>query len=164
VLVQNRSITEPSQPRKNATSFPLTNKEALQKGCITSKAQREFQKKNPIMKQNPKSISKKCALPEPKKDQIFGIKSFANDATMTELLRCAHTINCEETDYPDLSGMQKTGRLPPAKSTKSSRLLQESTRPLSKESVANARAKEMFKLKRFLKAESKVKSIRKRAK
>lgn len=159
--MQNRSISEPSQPRKNATSFPLTNKEALQKGCLTAKAQREFQKKNPIMKHSPKSIAKKSALPEPKKEQVFGIKSFENDATMTELLRCTHTINCEETDYPDLSGMQKTGRLPPAKSTKSSRLLQESTRPLSKESVANAKAKEEFKMKRFLKVESRVKSIRK---
>ena len=113
------------------------------------------------MKQTPKSLSKKKALPEPKKDQVFGIKSFENDATMTELLRCSHTINCEETDYPDLSGMQKTGRLPPAKSTKSSRLLQESTRPLSKECVANFRAKEEFKMKRFLNVQSKVKSLRK---
>ena len=161
VLVQSYSNSEPSQPRTNVQSFPATNKEALEQGCLTAKAQREYQKNNPVMKQTPKSsLRKKSVLPEEKKHQIFGIKSFANDATMTELLRSSHTPHSEETDYPDLSGMQLKGRLPPAKSTKSSRLLQESTKPLSDESMANAKAKEEFKIKRFLKVESKVNSRR----
>ena len=168
VLVQSWTESERIHPKNKIKSFPLTNKEALQNGCLTAKAQREYSKHNAVMKQNPKSLIYKrnttTLTEQMKKNQIvYGIKSFANDATMTELLRCTggNTQNDQEMDYPDRSRMQKKGRLPPAKSTKSSRLLQEFTKPMSKECVAYIKAKEEFKMKKFMNVKSKVKSIRK---
>lgn len=43
---------------------------------------------------------------------------------MTELLRCIPAEVKEEMDYPDLSGKKRKGRLPLAKSTKSTRSIE----------------------------------------
>jgi hypothetical protein len=79
---------------------------------------------------------------------------------MTLLSRCIPAELKEEVDYPDLSGKKRKGRLPPAKSTKSSRLVQQCREAPSGDEVANRASVEEFKMKRFLSVESKVKVYR----
>ena len=165
-------------------SFPATNREALKQGCYTAKSQREFAKQCPIMKSKPKPSKKLSKKQEKNKyqydnddeyiskmikpqvmeqedqQQVFGIKSVANDVPMKELLRCCAPAEFEEKDYPDRSNMQKKGRIPPAKSTKASRLLETSITPRhSSEELAAAKAKENFKMKKFIQVNSKVKKL-----
>eukprot|EP00986_Skeletonema_menzelii_P007449 scaffold2929_cov145-Skeletonema_menzelii.AAC.5 len=158
-------------------SFPATNRQALKNGCLTSKAQREYGKQHPVMKQNPKrsnmgnqakenaeaksssndvitSIYQRNLNQQP--HQVFGIQTKKNDASMDELLRCIPSELEEETDYPDLSGKKRKGRIPPAKATKASRSVAE-CRPKSDRDVAKIKAVEEFKMKKFLNVQSKVK-------
>ena len=78
---------------------------------------------------------------------------------MSELLRCPPSELEEETDYPDRSNRKEKGRLPPAKSTKSSRLLEAQMAPMSREEEEARRVKENFKLNKFRRVESKVKTM-----
>ena len=185
-VVQSWAQCEPSQPPCSMQSFPATNRQALKNGCLTSKAQREYGKKFPVMKQNPKKSSR-ChsqnaasdnACDQPKEtsngelipatyqqqkqtqqppQQIFGIQTKKNKVSMTELLRCIASELEEETDYPDLSGKKRKGRLPPAKSTKSSRLVRRCREPPPVAEVAAHKSVEGFKMKKFLNVPSKVK-------
>ena len=61
-----------------------------------------------------------------------------------------------ETDYPDLSGKKRKGRLPPAKSTKSSQMLVLCRETPSGEEVAAQKSVDEFKMKKFLNVPSKV--------
>lgn len=88
--------------------------------------------------------------------QVYGIQTKKNDASMDELLRCIPSELEEETDYPDLSGKKRKGRIPPAKDTKASRSVAE-FRPKSKRDMAKIKAVEQFKMKKFLDVPSKVK-------
>lgn len=146
-------------------SFPASNRQALKNGCLTSKSQREYVKKNPVMKQNPKQTNKSFkkeddAYPSYDGLRSFGIQSKKNDVSMTVLLRCIPAELKEETDYPDLSGKKRKGRLPPAKSTKSSRLVQQCREPPSGEEAARKVSIDEFKMKKFLKVKSKVQNYR----
>ena len=146
-------------------------------GCLTSKAQREYGKQHPVMKQNPKrsnmgkeakanaevkssndvitSIYQRNVNANQQPHQVFGIQTKKNDASMNELLRCIPSELEEETDYPDLSGKKRKGRIPPAKATKASRSIAE-CRPSDRD-VAKIKAVEAFKMKKFLNVQSKVK-------
>eukprot|EP00586_Coscinodiscus_wailesii_P015493 CAMPEP_0172490302 /NCGR_PEP_ID=MMETSP1066-20121228/20666_1 /TAXON_ID=671091 /ORGANISM="Coscinodiscus wailesii, Strain CCMP2513" /LENGTH=204 /DNA_ID=CAMNT_0013258699 /DNA_START=207 /DNA_END=821 /DNA_ORIENTATION=+ len=167
-VIQSWATSIPSQPQTTMQSFPATNREALKNGCLTAKEQRKFAMDYPVMKQNPKSTHHQDHHQHHQQQQpqhhhhllqhTFGIKSVANDVPMTQLLR--RTRNDEEVDYPDQSHMKKKGRLPPAKSTKASRLRQELIEPVSEVEAAVAKAKAEFKMSKFLKVESKVKALR----
>jgi hypothetical protein len=160
-------------------SFPKTNRQALKHGCITSKAQREYGKQHPVMKQSPKHSNRALQSKEETKGKsnwndaitstpqrnlnqqahhVYGIQTKRNDASMDELLRCISSELEEETDYPDLSGKKRKGRIPPAKATKASRSVEECRcRPKSKQEITKIKAVEEFKMKKFLNVESKVK-------
>ena len=102
-------------------------------------------------------------LQDPRKDtisqdRVYGIKSCANDISMKELLRRCSPDHMEEKDYPDRSKMKKKGQLPPAKSTKASRMYVASILD-HPEDPGKMKMKSEFKMKRFLKIESKVKNI-----
>ena len=161
-------------------SFPASNRQALKNGCLTSKSQREYVKNFPVMKQNPKQTNKllkkedgldshlNCSITNSKfcggpNDEVpprsFGIQSKKNDVSMTVLLRCIPSELKEETDYPDLSGKKRKGRLPPAKSTKSSRSMEQVARKVGEE-VARKVSVEEFKMKKFLNVKSKVQTYR----
>ncbi len=86
----------------------------------------------------------------------FGIQSKKTKVSMTDLLRCIPSEMDEETDYPDLSGMTRKGRLPPAKSTKASRMLVTCREERPEEEVRAVKAVEEFKMKKFLNVPSKV--------
>lgn len=90
-------------------------------------------------------------------DKVYGIKNVMNDIPMKELLQCPQS-NVDEEDYPDRSHMKKKGRLPRAKSTRASRYLVSSIKRASEVDTDDKSSKE-FKMKRFLKVESKVKAI-----
>jgi hypothetical protein len=90
----------------------------------------------------------------PSLDCVYGIKSFANDMSMKELLKRCSPDHVDEKDYPDRSNMKKKGQLPPAKSTKASRMYVEAIHP--QENLEN---KSQFKMQKFLKIESKVKNL-----
>lgn len=183
-VIQSWNRTEPSKPPCSMQSFPATNRRALENGCLTSKAQREYGKQYPVMKQNPKQCTKSqskasesrndavdqklkaktsdviTSLFQPQTQpqqppQAFGIQSKKNKVSMTELLRCIPAELEEESDYPDLSGKKRKGRLPPAKSTKSSRLVQQCREPNPAQKSVDE-----FKLKKFTRIESKVKAYR----
>ena len=176
LVIESWAVAEPSPLPIASKSFPATNREALKKGCLTSKAQREYGKQHPVMKQNPKrsNISNEAKVKAEVKSsndvitsiyqrnvnqqphQVFGIQTKKNDASMNELLRCIPSELEEETDYPDLSGKKRKGRIPPAKATKASRSIAE-CRPQSDRDVANIKAVEAFKMKKFLNVQSKVK-------
>ncbi|KAL7490618.1 hypothetical protein ACHAWT_000416 [Skeletonema menzelii] len=176
-VIESWSVAEPSPLPISMQSFPATNRQALKNGCLTSKAQREYGKQHPVMKQNPKrsnmgnqakenaetksssndvitSIYQRNLNQQP--HQVFGIQTKKNDASMDELLRCIPSELEEETDYPDLSGKKRKGRIPPAKATKASRSVAE-CRPKSDRDVAKIKAVEEFKMKKFLNVQSKVK-------
>ena len=175
LVIESWAVAEPSPLPIASKSFPATNREALKKGCLTSKAQREYGKQHPVMKQNPKrsnmgneakanaevktssdvitSIYQRNLNQQP--HQVFGIQTKKNDASMNELLRCIPSELEEETDYPDLSGKKRKGRIPPAKATKASRSIAE-CRPSDRD-VAKIKAVEAFKMKKFLNVQSKVK-------
>ncbi|KAL9182611.1 hypothetical protein ACHAXT_013263 [Thalassiosira profunda] len=167
-VVQSWAQSKPSEPPSSLQSYPATNREALKQGCLTSKAQREFSKKNPVMKHNPKR-SKKAEKPEVDRQpitsiyqesgssqppQAFGIQSKRNKVSMTELLKCPSAD--DEQDYPDLSGKRLKGRLPPAKPTKSSLIVAKS-RELLEEEMAKRKSVEEFKLTRFKNVPARVK-------
>ena len=173
--------TEPSKPPCSMQSFPASNRQALKNGCLTSKSQREYVKNFPVMKQNPKQTNKllkkedgpdshlNCSITNSKfcsgsNDDVpsrsFGIQSKKNDVSMTVLLRCIPAELKEETDYPDLSGKKRKGRLPPAKSTKSSRSMERCRQLPSGEEVARKVSVEEFKMKKFLNVKSKVQTYR----
>ena len=182
VVVQSWKIASQSEPPVSQKSFPATNREALKNGCLTSKSQREYGQKFPVMKQNPKQQNKKPTtinnVHEQKSSkkvgevitsiyqestqphqppQVFGIQSKKNKASITELLRCTTTELGDETDYPDLSNKQRKGRLPPAKATKSSLIVAKCREPPSKEEMAKLKSVEEFKMKKFLNVAPRVK-------
>jgi hypothetical protein len=84
----------------------------------------------------------------------LALKNVENDVSIKDLLKSDHV---EEKDYPNLSQRQKKGRLPPSRLTKASKLLEETikSRSQNKEMHHN----EMFKMKKFLRVESKVKAM-----
>ena len=183
-VVQSWAQSKSSEPPCSMQSFPATNRQALKNGCITPKAQREYGKEFPVMKQNPKQSNKKSQNP-PDEDlqlqrqakigevitsiyqesthkphqppQAFGILSKKNKVSMTELLRCIPAELDDETDYPDLSGKKRKGRLPPAKATKSSLIVAKCREPPSKEETEKQKSVETFKIKRFQNVRPRVK-------
>ena len=179
LVIETWAEAKPSPLPISMQSFPATNRQALKAGCITSKAQREYGKQNPVMKQSPKHVNRSRHLSsstERKSNandviitsiyqdnlnqqppQVFGIQTKKNDASMNELLRCIDSELEEETDYPDLSGKKRKGRIPPAKPTKASRRVAECRQPKSDEDMAKMKVVEGFKMKKFLNVESKVK-------
>ncbi|KAL7482110.1 hypothetical protein ACHAW6_007808 [Cyclotella cf. meneghiniana] len=174
-VVQSWAQSEPSKPPCSMQSFPATNRQALRNGCLTSKSQREYGMKFPVMKQNPKqtnkcfvnnsypmnSLAEKQVQPSSNDDpHSFGIQSKKNDVPMRVLLRSMSSELKEESDYPDLSGKKRKGRLPPAKSTKSSRLVQQCREPPSGGEVAARMSVDEFKMKKFLNVKSKVRAYR----
>lgn len=156
IVLQSWAQSEPSKPQISMRSFPATNRKALQNGCLSAKMQREFAKNNLVMKTNLKSNTVKKHQNNECPNHVFGIKSLANDVPIKQLLQSIG-VNFEETDYPDRSNMQKKGRLPPAKSTKASRLLEASIKPQPIEQ--ERKAIDEFKMSKFLKVESKVKAM-----
>lgn len=172
-ILQNWLEADASKPQESMLSFPLTNRKAVQNGYLSAKSQREFAKKNPVMKAhpNPKFCAKKqqdkgsnpinnncgnaacgsSSSMESSQDDVAGIKTVKNDVPIKDLLSSA-SEDFKEADYPDLSNLQKKGRLPPAKSTKASRLLEASLN-------APVKGKPEFKMSKFLKVESKVKKM-----
>ena len=176
-VVQSWAQSKSSEPPCSMQSFVATNKAALKHGCLTSKAQREYGKKYPVMKQNPKqSNSKKSGEDDMQKAKIgevitsiyqetegphqppqaFGIQTKKNSVNMTELLRCNPTDD-DETDYPDLSGKKRKGRLPPAKATKSSLIVAKCREPPSAEEMAKIKSIGEFKMKKFQNVQPRVK-------
>ncbi len=155
-------------------SFPDTNVNALKNGCLNAQTQREFALKNPVMKslykqqfqnQKQRANQKHHKLKQQQKDgqRVFGIRSIANNVSIQELLKSVHG-DFEESDYPDRSHRPKKGRLPPAKSTNASRLLEASisSSSLSSSNKNEEQMKEeqnYFKMKRFLSVESTVRSM-----
>lgn len=163
-VLQSWSQSERSEEKKSSTSYVLTNRNAITEKCLTAKSQREYALKHPVRIRpitNTSStascrsdhIGDGCSSGVRKKNMtnkrnypdVFGLKSQKNDATMKELFHLfLYNEGEEERDYPDRSGMQKKGRLPPAKSTKSSRLLEE-------KNLFREIKREQFKMKKFVK-------------
>ena len=50
-ILQSWAQSEATKPQASMLSFPLTNRKALQNGYLSAKSQREFAKKNPVMKE-----------------------------------------------------------------------------------------------------------------
>eukprot|EP00588_Corethron_pennatum_P009227 CAMPEP_0194272372 /NCGR_PEP_ID=MMETSP0169-20130528/5963_1 /TAXON_ID=218684 /ORGANISM="Corethron pennatum, Strain L29A3" /LENGTH=86 /DNA_ID=CAMNT_0039015017 /DNA_START=746 /DNA_END=1006 /DNA_ORIENTATION=+ len=84
----------------------------------------------------------------------------ANDVPMSELLKQNFPKDFCELDYPDLSGIQKKGRLPPPRPTKSSRLFEDACKTSTEEFVQMEKAHETFKLRKFRNIEAKVSTTR----
>lgn len=158
-----QSWVEESEPTKQneIKCFPATNRLALHHGCLTSKSQREFAMKKPISKPRPhcnnKCDNKRKSCLDPNiqdLDRVFGIKNVENDVSIKDLLKSDYF---EERDYPNLSQRQKKGRLPPSRLTKASKLLEASIKSRSQSNEMHHH--EMFKMKKFLRVESKVKAM-----
>lgn len=155
-------------------SFPATNRRALKNGCFTSKAQSKFIKQFPVMTRRQKAnkvgeqagsakksnhqdgtiASASAAVHE--SSQVFGIRTKENPISMTDLLRGTPDQLAEETDYPDLSGKKRKGRLPPAKATKSSLIVAKCREPPSEEELMKKKSLAEFKMRKFKKAKPKV--------
>lgn len=174
-----------SLPPKQETimSFPATNKKALKEGCLTSKSQRLFAKKSPVMLAlNQRKCKTRSALKLEQKlenstnnshslDQmyVYGIQSLKNDLPFKELLQSGISGDMQESDYPNLSKRQKRGRIPPSKVTRASRLLEASIKTglgdgIQREGsghgvLGSIKKDDAFKMKKFLKVESKVKAM-----
>lgn len=148
--------SEPSKPQASMRDLPATNREALRNGCLTAKEYAEFVKKSPVYKVNPKSNdnSKKQPLPSDvlSDDRTFGIKSLTNEVSIANLLQGNPNVE-EAGEY--IPHVKKKGRLPPAKATKSSQLLQKVR--LSRNDLEE---KLPFKMKRFLNVAPKVNTVR----
>lgn len=168
-VIQSWVEESPVPPMKKQSEikvFPATNRLALRHGCITSKAQREFAMNKPIMKvlskppkcniisNKRKSCLDQSVLDNDRHDRVFGIKNVENDVSIKDLLKSDHV---EEKDYPNLSQRQKKGRLPPSRFTKASKLLEESIKARSQNKEIHQN--DMFKMKKFLKVQSKVKAM-----
>ncbi len=150
-------------------SFPATNRKALQHGCLDAKSQRQFAMDQPVLTKPP-SYRKNTGPEQENDDQehVFGIKSVPNHASIKELLHCTfkgsnnpageNGRGFEEADYPDLTNRQTKGRLPPAKMTKSF-MCSIKNKKEREESGPCAGTKSAFKMKKFLKVESKVKAM-----
>lgn len=156
-------------------SFPETNVKALQSGCLNAQTQRAYALENPVLKSLYKQqfqsqrVNRKLNKLEQHEEEgggqrVFGIRSIANNVSIQELLKSVHG-DFEESDYPDRSHRPKKGRLPPAKSTNASRLLEASiynaTINNSKRNEEKIREEEKncFKMKRFRAVESTVKAM-----
>jgi hypothetical protein len=168
----------PKQETVYIRYFPATNRKALQNGCLTSKSQREYAVHKPVMKVLTKtkhtSSARKSSLESSSVEnvnggavnssdsdgQVFGIKSLKNDLPFKELLQNGGDF--QEKDYPNLSKRQKRGRIPPLKVTKASQLLEASIKKTSGAAQQGGSAeqqKDSFKMKKFLRVESKVKAM-----
>lgn len=175
-VVQSWAQSKSSQPPQDQKSFPATNREALKNGCITAASQRDYGRQFPVMKQNPKQANRQkkkledglqekaeigsgevLTQQEHQPPQVFGIQSKKNKASITELLRCSTTELGDETDYPDLSGKQRKGRLPPGKATKSSLIIAKCRQPLNEEELAQKKSIEEFKMKKFKNVQPRIK-------
>lgn len=157
VVVSSWAEANSNFKKSQIIDFPSSNTKALQHGCLTSKAQREYGLTKPVMKNLSKPPSKDSSNQNSivyNQDTVFGIKNPENDVPIKALLKCP---DFEESDYPDLSNRLRKGRLPPSKKTKASKLFEQSIRQgkidLSKH------PKEAFKMKKFLKVDSKVKKM-----
>ncbi|KAL7527159.1 hypothetical protein ACHAXR_001830 [Thalassiosira sp. AJA248-18] len=178
-VVQSWAQSKSSEPPCSMQSFPATNRQALKNGCLTSKAQREYGKQFPVMKQNPKQSNKKSQNSEEdlqknskigevitsiyqentqphQPPQAFGIKSKKNKVSMTELLRIPTELD-DETDYPDLSNKKRKGRLPPAKATKSSLIVAKCRELPSEDEMARRKSVKEFKMTKFKNVQPRVK-------
>jgi hypothetical protein len=154
--LQNLAEQSVQTKHSQVKCFPATNRAGLQNGCLTSKSQREFAATNPVMRSLNKPPSSKKLEIAFDESHVFGIKNVENDVPIHELLKSQHVME-NDYDYPDLSQRQKKGRLPPSRSTKASRLLEDSIKKgCSKEHGDHG--EKPFKMKRFLKVESKVKA------
>lgn len=162
-VVQSWAQSKASDPC-SVQSFPATNREALRNGCLTSKTQSKFIKQFPVMKKTNREggtkpsnhlDSIKAAEHEP--HQVFGIRTKENPISMTDLLRGTPN-HAEETDYPDLSGKKRKGRLPPAKATKSSLMVAKRRESPSEEEMLKKKSVAEFKMKKFKRVKPKVTS------
>ena len=143
-VVSSWQVSTKSKAQTTSTSFPATNIEALSKGCLTSKEQRSYAKKNPVMKSKPEVGSpKKAFVPPP---GPFGIQSEQNEIPMSLVMSAPD--DGPERDYPVYSQHAK-GKLPLPRPTKSSKLYarkkEETKNPLDD-----------FKMKKFRNVKSKV--------
>ena len=149
-------------------SFPETNVKALQNGCFNAQTQREYAMQHPVMKslykqQFQRNTNRKFSnlkQQEEEGQRVFGVRSIANNVSIQELLKSVHG-DFEESDYPDRSHRPKKGRLPPAKSTNASRLLEASIlnstiNETNNEEKKIREVKNSFKMKRFLGVDSTV--------
>jgi hypothetical protein len=106
---------------------------------------------NKLKGESSKNTKQDATIPQ---DRVYGIKTYSNNISMKDLLRRCSPDHMEEKDYPDRSKMKKKGQLPPAKSTKASRMY-----VASLESENHESHKPCFKMKKFLKVDSKIKHI-----
>jgi hypothetical protein len=159
IILHDWIQSKPSKPPASRQSFVETNKKALAEGYTTSKKQREYAKAHPVMKKNPKSIREDMQLiPEHMASATFGMSSKNNEASLSNLLlSSSQEHRMDEADYPDLSNMKQKGRLPRAKPTKSTKLLQASIVGPPPELQQQVEQKNNWKMKRFVaNAESKI--------
>lgn len=177
-VVQSWAQSKASEPC-SVQSFPATNRKALKNGCLTSKDQSKFIKQFPVMKKHQKTkingegsttrtkttsthnqegIASAAAIQNNEPSQVFGIRTKENPISMTDLLRGTPNQLVEETDYPDLSGKKRKGRLPPAKATKSSLMVAKRRESPSEEEMLKKKSVAEFKMKKFKKAKAKVTS------
>jgi len=159
-------VVEPSKLKSKCPSSSTTHRETARKG--QGKDPRKASAQSSLKKSTLKSSANIRELETdrvfqqdlckdswtPSLDRVYGIKSFANDMSMKELLKRCSPDHVEEKDYPDRSNMKKKGQLPPAKSTKASRMYVEAIHP-----PENLENKSQFKMQKFLKIESKVKNL-----
>jgi len=150
-VVSSWDVAKASKSETTMQSFPLTNREALTKGCLTAKSQREYAKSNPVMKSKIVSPTKK-PTPLPPGSFSFGIASTQNTIPMGLIMSAPD--DGEERTYPDVSGVIKKGKLPMPRPTKSSKMASDSAK--GKLAKDTAEVKPDFKMRRFRNVKSKV--------
>jgi hypothetical protein len=150
-----------SLPGEDFTYGMKTPKQEMTAGSIISQWSTHLDSKSQRQNDDANTYQNKAATNENQGlnnyDKLYGIKNVMNNIPMKELLQCPQS-NVDEADYPDRSHMKKKGRLPTAKSTRASRYLVSSIKKAS-EVETDDKSKNQFKMRRFLKVESKVKSV-----
>ncbi|GMI50901.1 hypothetical protein ScalyP_jg3952 [Parmales sp. scaly parma] len=148
-VLSSWDVSKASKSETTMQSFPATNREALTKGCLTSKSQREYAKDHPVMKSKIVSPQKK-QTPLPPNSFSYGIASTQNTIPMGLIMSAPD--DGEERTYPDVSGVIKKGKLPMPRPTKSSKLASGAAQKI----LNTVEAVPEFKMARFKNVKAKV--------
>eukprot|EP01040_Poterioochromonas_malhamensis_P005155 gene5155-5523_t len=158
-IISNWVTTNPSLEKEAPKLIVYSNVLAVKRGCITAKSMRQYAIDHPNIRMKEILNSDNTRL-EANHEGPFGIKTSSNEETMGELLQAKYTdFTSEDTDYPSVASIKKTGFMPVPKTTHAAELIAETRRKAQEKTE-----KPHFTMKKFQKVKGTFEREREEAK
>lgn len=159
IVISNWVTTNPSLEKEAPKLIVYSNVLAVKRGCITAKSMRQYAIDHPNIRMKEILNSDNTRL-EANHEGPFGIKTSSNEETMGELLQAKYTdFTSEDTDYPSVASIKKTGFMPVPKTTHAAELIAETRRKAQEKTE-----KPHFTMKKFQKVKGTFEREREEAK